>query len=83
MSSNEESPEAMAEESMENAGGLGEIVPEPLMPAWRQFERVQSFRERHGETYVTVLEVLTAVVLTGGYIWWVYLYLLGGSGAPL
>ncbi|WP_135301971.1 hypothetical protein [Haloarcula amylovorans] len=83
MSSNEETPEAMAEESMEKAGGLGEVIPEPLMPAWRQVERVQSFRETHGDKYVAALEVLTAIALTGGYIWWVYLFLLGGSGSPI
>lgn len=79
MSSTDKSPEARAEESMEQAGGLGEIVPEPLMPVWRRIEAIQTFRETYGDRYVSVLELLTAIVLTLGYIWWLYLYLLGGS----
>ncbi|QIO20903.1 hypothetical protein [Haloarcula sp. JP-L23] len=79
MSSTDESPEAMAESSMEKAGGLGEIIPEPLMPVWRRIELIQSFRETHGERYVAVLELLTAAALIVGYVWWMYLYLLGGS----
>ena len=79
MSSNDQSPEEMAESSMENAGGLGEVIPEPLMPIWSRVELIQSFRRAHGEKYVSVLELLTALLLIGGYVWWAYLYLLGGS----
>lgn len=75
MSSNNDSPEAIAEESMEQAGGLEEIVPEALMPVWTRVELIQEFRQTHGPKYVGVLELLTALVLTGGYIWWLMLYL--------
>jgi len=73
--SSDDSPEAVAEESMQQAGGLAEIVPEPLLPAWNQVEKVQAFRRTHGETYVGVLELLTALVLAGGYVWWLLLFL--------
>ena len=73
--SDDSSPEAIAEESIEQAGGLGEIVPEPLMPLWSRVELVQAFRRTHGETYVGVLELLTALVLAGGYVWWLLLFL--------
>lgn len=75
MSSSDDSPEAVAEESMEQAGGLGEVIPEPLLPVWRRIEKVQAFRDTHGETYVSVLEVLVGLVLAAGYIWWLVLYL--------
>ncbi|MFO8116273.1 MAG: hypothetical protein R6U01_13110 [Halorubrum sp.] len=71
----DDSPEAVAEESMQQAGGLGEIIPEPLMPAWRQVEKVQAFRRTHGETYVGALELLTALALTAGYVWWLLIFL--------
>ena len=79
MSASDTSPEDVAESSMEKAGGLGEIIPEPLMPVWRRIERLQAFREVHGERYVAVLEILTAATLIIGYVWWLYLYPLGGS----
>lgn len=72
MSPNREAPEDQVETS--DVGGLEEVVPEPLMPVWRQIEHIQSFRETHGNTYVTALEILTAVALAAGYVWWVYLY---------
>lgn len=75
MSSSDDSPEAVAEESMQQAGGLGEVIPEPLMPIWRQIEKIQAFRSTHGDKYVGVLELLTALALTIGYVWWVLLYL--------
>lgn len=75
MSSNDESPEAVAEESMQDAGGLEEVVPEPLMPAYRQLEKVQSFRETYGERYTNALELLTGLILTGAFVWWVVLFL--------
>ena len=73
--SDDDSPEAVAEQSMQQAGGLGELIPEPLMPVWNQVEKVQAFRRTHGETYVGVLELLTALALAGGYVWWLLIYL--------
>lgn len=55
-------------------GGLGEILPEPLQPLWRPIERIQRFRHTYGNTYVTALEAIVAVVLIGGYLWWLYLF---------
>ena len=74
MSSTDEQPEAVAEESMKQPGGLGELGPEPLMPVWKRVELVQSFRRTHGERYVGVLEVLTGFALAAGYVWWLLLY---------
>ena len=73
--SDDDSPEAVAEQSMQQAGGLGELIPEPLMPVWNQVEKLQAFRRTHGETYVGVLELLTALALGAGYVWWLLLYL--------
>ena len=73
--SDEDSPEAIAEQSAQQAGGLGEVVPDPLLPLWRRVETVQAFRRTHGETYVGVLELLTAVALTAGYVWWLLIFL--------
>jgi len=73
--SDDDSPEAVAEQSMQQAGGLGELIPEPLMPVWNRVEKVQAFRRTHGETYVGVLELLTALALAGGYVWWLLIYL--------
>lgn len=81
MSSNEQTPDDPAETS--DVGGLGEVVPEPLMPIWRRIQLVQEFRETHGDTYVTVLEALTAIALTAGYVFWLYLYFVSGTGVPL
>ena len=73
--SDDDSPESIAEESAQQAGGLGEIIPEPLMPVWNQVEKVQAFRRTHGEKYVGALELLTALTLTGGYVWWLLIFL--------
>lgn len=81
MSSNDEAPEDQVDTA--NVGGLGELIPEPLMPVWSRIQLVQEFRETHGDTYVTVLEALTAIALTVGYIYWAYLYFLGGNGVAL
>jgi len=81
--SSDESPEDIVASSAEKAGGLGEIIPESLMPIWRRVQLIQDFRETHGDKYVAVLEFITAAALVGGYVWWTYLYLLGGSGAPI
>ncbi|SMO43786.1 hypothetical protein [Halorubrum cibi] len=77
MSSTKDSTEDQVDTS--NVGGLEEIIPEPLMPAWRRIELIQQFRETHGDTYVTVLEVLTALVLGVGYAWWAYIYFFGSD----
>ncbi|MGB9965559.1 hypothetical protein [Halobacterium sp. CBA1126] len=77
MSSNDEAPEDQVDTS--DVGGLDEVVPEPLDPVWRQIERIQNFRRTYGNTYVRVLEVLTAIALAVGYVWWVYLYFFGGG----
>lgn len=76
MSTPDQAPEDAVDTS--EVGGLGEVIPEPLMPVWRRIERVQSFRRTHGDTYVTALELLTAAALTGGYLWWLVLYTTGG-----
>lgn len=78
MSSSREAPEDQVDTS--NVSGLEEVVPESLMPIWRRMEMIQSFREAHSDTYVTALEILTAIALTVGYAWWVYLY-FSGAGA--
>ncbi|ELZ28401.1 hypothetical protein C474_14874 [Halogeometricum pallidum JCM 14848] len=77
MSPSREAPEDQVDTS--DVGGLGEIIPDPLIPVWRRIERIQSFRETHGNTYVTALEALTAIALAVGYVWWVYLYFYGGA----
>ncbi|KOX98205.1 MULTISPECIES: hypothetical protein [Halorubrum] len=73
--SDDDSPEAVAEQSAQQAGGLDEIIPEPLLPVWNQVEKVQAFRRTHGSKYVGALELLTALALTGGYVWWLLIYL--------
>ncbi|QKY16755.1 hypothetical protein [Halorubrum sp. CBA1229] len=77
MSSQQEAPEDQVDTS--NVGGLEEVVPDPLMPVWRRIELIQDFRRTHGDTYVTVLEILTAIALAVGYGWWVLLYFTGGG----
>lgn len=55
-----------------------EIVPEPLRPVRHRVERIQSFRRTYGNRYVAALELLTALLLIGGYVWWLYLFLFAG-----
>lgn len=62
----------------ENVGGLDELIPQPLMPVWTRIERFQQFRETHGETYTKILEGIVAAVLIGGYVYWLYLFFVGG-----
>lgn len=81
MSSSDEAPADQVDTS--DVGGFEDVVPAPLVPVWRRVRRVQEFRETHGDTYVTVLEALTALGLTIGYVYWVYLYFLGGTGVAL
>lgn len=77
MSSTKDSTEDQIDTS--NVGGLEEVIPEPLMPVWKRIELIQQFRETHGDTYVTVLEALTAIGLALGYLWWAYIYFLGDN----
>ena len=81
MSSSRDAPEDQVDTT--DAGGLDEVIPEPLLPVWRRIELVQEFRETHSDTYVTALEALTALVLAVGYVWWVYLYFFGGGVAAI
>lgn len=76
MSSTEEAPEDMVD--TEDVGGLGELIPEPLLPVWRRYELFQAFRETHGDTYTKVLEAIVAVFLTVGYVYWMYLFFVAG-----
>ncbi|SEV86390.1 hypothetical protein [Natrinema salifodinae] len=59
----------------ENVGGLEEIVPPRLMPIWRRIQLIQDFRSAYGRTYVKFAEAIIALVLTGGYLYWLSLYL--------
>jgi hypothetical protein len=60
--------------SNEDVGGFEEFVPAPLMPVWDRFQAVQEFRETHGDSYTKVLEGIVAAVLTGGYLFWLFLF---------
>lgn len=66
-------------DSTEDAGGLEEIVPESLMPLYRRYETIQAFRETYGAVYTGALEAVTAIILTAGYLFWLYLFLTGGG----
>lgn len=76
MSSPKDAPEETIE--TEEVGGLGEIIPQPLMPVWSRIETIQQFRETHGGTYTKILEALVAAVLIGGYVYWLYLFFVVG-----
>ena len=58
----------------DDVGSLGELLPKPLQPLWRPVERIQAFRHTHSDTYVTALEVIIAIVLIGGYLYWLFLF---------
>ncbi|WP_226010952.1 hypothetical protein [Halomicrobium salinisoli] len=75
------SAEAAAEEHVdtEGVGNLGDILPDPLKPLYRPVEDFYAFRETHGETYVSIMEGIVALALTGGYVWWLFLFLTGGG----
>ncbi|SEP24613.1 hypothetical protein SAMN04487948_12615 [Halogranum amylolyticum] len=60
--------------STEDVGGFEEFVPAPLMPVWIRLQTVQEFRETHGDSYTKVLEGIVAAILTGGYLFWLFLY---------
>lgn len=76
-----ESTEEAVEQGVdtESVGGLGEVLPEPLQPLWRPVEAFYDFRRTHGETYVSVMEGIVALLLTGGYVWWLFLFLNSGG----
>lgn len=74
--SDSEAPEDAVD--TENVGGLDEVLPEPLMPVYERFQLVQEFRETHGDSYTKFLEGIVALVLTGGYVYWLYLFFLAG-----
>ena len=74
MSSTSEQANNESENERGEVGGLGEILPESLQPLWRPIERIQGFRHTYGNTYITILEAAVAVVLIGGYLWWLYLF---------
>lgn len=58
----------------QEVSGFEEFVPAPLMPLWNRFQAVQDFRATHGDSYTKVLEGIVAVVLTGGYLYWLFLF---------
>lgn len=76
MSSRQQDP--ADEVDTESVSGLGEIIPEPLMPIWTRIERIQTFRETHGPRYTKALEAIVAVLLVAGYGYWLYLYFIIG-----
>ncbi|QIB74322.1 hypothetical protein G3I44_08525 [Halogeometricum borinquense] len=63
----------------ENVGGFEAFVPESLMPIWNRFQAVQRFRETYGEIYTSVLEGIVAVILTSGFLYWLFLFLIAGG----
>lgn len=71
MSASESAKDA---DDTQDVGSLGEVLPAPLQPLWRPVERVQEFRRDHGEAYINAIEAIIAVVLIGGYLWWLYLF---------
>lgn len=73
MSSPDEAPEDMVD--TENVSGLDELIPPRLMPIWSRIQLIQDFRDTHGKTYIKIMEAITAVVLTAGYLYWLSLYL--------
>jgi len=55
-----------------------EVLPGPLSDIYAYWSRVDAFRETHGETYTGVLEAITAAILVGGYLYWLYLFFVVG-----
>lgn len=70
--------EDTSDQANAEVGGLEEVLPEPLLPIYAQYELIEEFRATHGDTYVGVLEALVALVLIGGYLYWLYLFFLAG-----
>jgi len=62
----------------ENVGGLDEILPPSLMPIYDGYLRIETFRDTYGETYTGIMEAIVAIVLIGGYLYWLYLFFLAG-----
>ncbi|MFC4246004.1 hypothetical protein ACFOZ7_03185 [Natribaculum luteum] len=73
--SDDEDPEEQVD--TENVGGLEEVLPPQLMPIWSRIQVIQDFRSTHGQTYVKFMEAIVALVLTGGYLYWLSLFLGG------
>ncbi len=73
--SDDEDPEEQVD--TENVGGLEEILPPQLMPIWSRIQVIQDFRNTHGRTYVKFMEAIVALVLTGGYLYWLTLFFGG------
>lgn len=59
-------------------GDLREVLPESLHPLYERWLLVEEFRATHGSTYIGVLEAIVALVLIGGYVYWLYLFLVAG-----
>mgnify|MGYP006294806513 CR=1 FL=1 len=55
-----------------------DVLPGPLGGIYAYWSRVDAFREAHGDTYVGVLEAITAAILVGGYVYWLYLFFVAG-----
>lgn len=70
--------EDTSDPSTAEVGGLEEVLPEPLLPLYARYERIEEFRATHGDTYVGILEAIVALVLIGGYLYWLYLFFLAG-----
>ncbi len=71
----DEDPEEQVD--TENVGGLEEVLPPQLMPIWSRIQVIQDFRRTHGQTYVQLMEAIVALVLTGGYLYWLTLFFGG------
>ena len=57
---------------------LRETLPSPLVPLYDGWQAFEDFRATHGDTYVGVLEAITAAILIGGYVYWLYLFFVAG-----
>lgn len=64
---------------VDDVGGLGEVLPEPLVPIYERLQLIQQFRENYGPTYTTILEAIIAALLIGGYLYWLFLFFVIGS----
>jgi len=72
-------PDDVEPENLDAVGGLGEVLPEPLVPIYERLQLIQRFRENYGPTYTTALEGIVALFLVVGYGYWLYLYLVVGG----
>ena len=55
-----------------------ETLPSPLVPLYDGWQAFEETRAAHGETYVGALEAITAAILIGGYLYWLYLFFVVG-----